>query len=90
MSAALHSNVWRQTPGHGSAPYAIDNAGFGTSSKASTDTVTKEPLKDNQGQVTGGVTTVVPITDDDAMVEAVTKFTTGNSTPLISSLSLMV
>ena len=88
MSAALHSNVWRQTPGHGSASYAIDNAGFGTSSKASTDTVTKEPLKDNQGQVTGDVTTVIPITDDDD--EAVTKFTTGNSTPLISSLSLMV
>ena len=67
---------WRQTPGPGSASHVIDNAESGTTSETSTNTVTKEPLEDTRGQVTDGVTAVVPITGDDVTDEAVTKLTT--------------
>merc|ERR1712112_623187 len=63
--------VGDKLPGPGSASHVIDNAESGTTSETSTDTVTKEPLEDTEGQVTDGVTTVVPITGDDVTDEAV-------------------
>ena len=68
--------VGDKLPGPGSASHVIDNAESGTTSETSTNTVTKEPLEDTRGQVTDGVTAVVPITGDDVTDEAVTKLTT--------------